>query len=218
MTGGATAVLVFTTRADGDLAVGGDADELARRRARIVDAPWTWLHQVHGADVVDVRVPGDHAGDDADAAITRQPRAPLAVHAADCAPVALVGDRAIGVVHAGWRGIVSGVLANTVDALRDAGETSVRAVLGPCIRPLHYEFGADDLDRVAAVLGDEVRGVTSSGTPALDVPAAVRVALTRAGVTELDDLGLSTADAERFFSHRLRAERGRHALVAWIEP
>jgi copper oxidase (laccase) domain-containing protein len=140
------------------------------------------------------------------------------VHAADCAPVALVGDRAIGVVHAGWRGIVSGVLANTVDALRDAGETSVRAVLGPCIRPLHYEFGADDLDRVAAVLGDEVRGVTSSGTPALDVPAAVRVALTRAGVTELDDLGLSTADAERFFSHRLRAERGRHALVAWIEP
>ena len=54
MAGGATAALVFTSRADGDLAVGGDRDDLARRRAAIVDAPWTWLRQVHGGDVVRV--------------------------------------------------------------------------------------------------------------------------------------------------------------------
>jgi YfiH family protein len=218
MTGGTTAVLVFTTRADGDLAVGGDADELARRRARIVDAPWTWLHQVHGADVVEARVPGDRAGEHADAAITHATRAPVAVHAADCAAVALVGDRQIGVVHAGWRGVAGGVVEHAVEALRADGASGVRAVLGPCIRPDDYEFGAHDLDRVAAVLGDEVRARTSAGALALDLPAAVRGALRRAGVTELDDLGLSTADADRFYSHRLRGERARHALVAWIEP
>lgn len=217
MTGGATAVLVFTTRADGDLAVGGDPDLLARRRAAIVDAPWTWLHQVHGASVVRVREPGDHAGDAADAAVTATPRAPIAVHAADCAPIALVGDRAIGVVHAGWRGLVAGVIGHAVSSLRAMGEAHPRAVLGPCIRPEQYAFGAEDLDRVAAVLGPSVRGRTADGAEALDLPAAVRAALEAEGVAVLDDLGLSTGEDDRYYSHRARGDTGRHALVAWIE-
>jgi copper oxidase (laccase) domain-containing protein len=214
---GATAVLVFTTRADGDLAVGGDAAALAPRRAAIVDAPWTWLRQVHGASVVRVSAPGEHAGEDADAAITDVAGAPIAVHAADCAPIALVGERSIGVVHAGWHGLVEGVVGHAVTAMRDAGDTPERAVLGPCIRPDVYEFGEADLDRVAAVLGDGVRSRTAAGAPALDLAAGVGAALRHAGVGDVDDLGLSTADGDRWFSHRLRQDVGRHALVAWIE-
>jgi YfiH family protein len=215
---GATAVLVFTTRADGDLAVGGDAHELADRRAAIVDAPWTWLRQVHGTDVVHVAAPGEHAGAEADAAVTDAVGAPVAVHAADCAPIALLGPHAVGVVHAGWQGLVSGVVGNAVAALHaiDAGE--VRAVLGPCVRPADYRFGEADLDRVAARFGDDVRAQTAAGDPALDLAAGVRAALREAGVEDVQDLGLSTADASSFFSHRIRRDRERHALVAWIEP
>jgi copper oxidase (laccase) domain-containing protein len=101
--------------------------------------------------------------------------------------------------------------------MREAGDPPVRGVIGPCIRPDVYEFGVGDLDRVAAVLGDAVRSRTAAGAPALDLAAGVDVALRAAGVDDVADLGLSTADADRWFSHRLRHDTGRHALVAWIE-
>jgi polyphenol oxidase len=214
---GGAAVLVFTTRSDGDFAVAGESSALAARRSAVVDAPWTWLRQVHGTRVVHVDSPGAHAGAEADAAVTSVPDAPIAVHAADCAPVALVTDHAIGVVHAGWRGLVAGVIGEAVDALRADAGARPRAVLGPCIRAEHYEFGEADLDRVVAVVGPDARGRTESGAPALDLAAAVRASLRASGVEDLDDLGLSTADSGRWFSHRLRGDTGRHALVAWIE-
>jgi copper oxidase (laccase) domain-containing protein len=172
---------------------------------------------VHGTDVVRVAAPGEHAGAEADAAITDVVGAPVAVHAADCAPIALLAPHAIGVVHAGWQGLVSGVVGDAVAALRAIDDGEVRAVLGPCVRPADYQFGPSDLDRVAARFGDAVRAQTSAGAPALDLAAGVRAALREAGVDDLDDLGLSTADGDAFFSHRIRRDTGRHALVAWIE-
>jgi YfiH family protein len=206
--------VVFTDRSSGDLAVGSVGVD-ARRRA-IVDAPWTWLRQVHGARVVVVGEPGEHAGVEADAAVTAVPGAVLAVQVADCAPVALVGDAVVGVAHAGWRGLAAGVLPATVDAMRALGAGSITATLGPCIRPGCYEFGAEDLDAVAGVLGDHVRGVTTGGRAALDVPAAVRASLAAAGVEDVVDLGICTACSSEHWSHRARADRERQAVVAWI--
>jgi copper oxidase (laccase) domain-containing protein len=62
-----------------------------------------------------------------------------------------------------------------------------------------------------------VCGRTAGGGSALDLPAAVRASLERHDVRDVEDLGLSTA-ADDYFSHRLRGEAARHALVAWIEP
>jgi hypothetical protein len=121
----------------------------------------------------------------------------------------------VGAVHAGWRGLSAGVVERAVDAARALGATDVHAVLGPCIRPECYEFGAADLDTVAATLGEGVRAVTSAGRPALDVPAAVAAALGRAGVTELDDLGACTACSDDYFSWRARGELARQAMVVW---
>ena len=92
------------------------------------------------------------------------PGCALAVLTADCAPVALASPEGVfGVAHAGWRGLVAGVLERTVDAMRALGATEIGAVLGPCIRAECYEFGPADLDRVAARLGDGVRATTAVG-------------------------------------------------------
>src|SRR5205807_5312216 len=133
-------------------------------------------------------------GTKADAAVTDAPRSVLAVLAADCAPVALVSpEGVVAAVHAGWRGLVAGVLERAVNGARLLGATELRAVLGPCIHPECYEFGAADLDSVAAQYGDSVRSVTADGQPALDVPAAVRAALRGAGVADVDDVDVCTA-------------------------
>ena len=205
----------FTGREEGDLAIASPGVEA--RRAALVDRPWTWLHQVHGAAVVTVRRPGDHAGAEADAAVTDVPGAVLAVQTADCAPVVLLADGAVGVAHAGWRGIVAGVLPAAVGALRSLGPSEVRARLGPCIHPGCYEFGADALAEVEAAVGRPVAGRTATGGLALDLPAAVAASLATVGV-DLDVTAsrCTACTASRHWSHRARAEQGRQAAVAWL--
>jgi len=195
-------------------------DDLERRRQRFMSGRWTWLRQVHGADVVLVSEPGDRAGAVADGAVTAVPEAVLALHTADCAPVVVVGDGALGMAHAGWRGILAGVIGRVVDGVRRASpatsEPGLRAVVGPVIRPSSYEFGPAELGAVASAAGCDVAAVTSWGTPALDLGAAVHGALASAGVIEVEDLGLDTA-RDSFFSHRTRGDQGRQATVARLE-
>jgi copper oxidase (laccase) domain-containing protein len=150
--------------------------------------------------------------------VTATPGAVLAVHAADCAPVALVSDQGVvGAVHAGWRGLELGVIGAAVEAMRGLGARTIEAELGPCIGPECYEFGARDLDRLADRLGERVRGRTADGSPALDVPAAVEAALDDAGVRLKAGARLCTACSADHFSHRARRETARQALLVWLE-
>ncbi len=187
-----------------------------------MSGPWTWLRQEHGSRIVNVSGLDRAAGSTADGAVTRVPGAVLAIHTADCVPVAIAGAGTLGVAHAGWKGIVAGVLSKLVDAIRTkAGVTSssgdrLHALMGPMIRPRDYEFGLVDLASVRAVSGTGVESVTHLGTPALDLGAAVRGVLARCGVTEITDWGLDTS-SPRFFSHRLRGDVGRIAFVARLE-
>ena len=191
------------------------ADVETRRRA-VVDLDWTWLRQVHGNTVVHVESPGGGAGTPADAAVAAAPGQALAVLAADCAPVALASaEGVIGVAHAGWRGLLVGVLGRTVEAMRQLGATDVIAALGPCIHAECYEFGAADLDRVAGRLGDTVRATTAAGRPALDLPGGVRAELAAAGVTELEDIDVCTACSPDHYSWRARRQTARQAVVVW---
>jgi YfiH family protein len=212
----------FTTTVDGDLAIGADPDALAARRQRIAPHPWTWLRQVHGAEVVVVTRPGEHAGAEADAAVTTVSGAVLAVQTADCVPLWLLGGggeapMTIGVVHAGWRGLAAGVIERTAAAMAAIGSPPSTVRCGPHIRARCYEFGAADLDEVVAACGEEVRGTTAWGTPALDLTTGVRAACERLGVRLMDE-GTCTACSPVHFSHRARGDAGRQAVVAWIEP
>lgn len=214
--GEAVARVRFTTAADGDLLITLPDEQLRPRRAAIVDAPWTWLRQVHRAEVVTVDQPGEMAGEQADAAVTAARAAPLAIHTADCAPVVLLADEGIvGAVHAGWRGVAAGVLPAALARLRALGAGNVSAILGPCIHPECYEFGETELDRLAASLGRSVVGTTRWGTPALDLPAAVAASL-GPGVP-LDVIDVCTACDTGLYSHRARGDTGRQAAVVWLD-
>ncbi|HEX5586396.1 MAG TPA: polyphenol oxidase family protein [Acidimicrobiia bacterium] len=199
--------------------VGDAAAAVAENRRRLaaelaVDdaSPVVWLDQVHGDTVV--RVDGAvTAPPRADAAVTDRVLVPLAVLVADCAPIALVADHAVGVVHAGWAGLEAGVIERAVDALRATSDGPVQAVVGPCIHPARYEFGASDLERLVGRFGRHVAGVTEWDTPAFDLPAAVKHELTRVGVATVVDVDVCTSASEHHFSHRRDGTTGRQAVV-----
>lgn len=205
----------FTDRGDGDLAA-GSAGVDDRRRA-VVDLAWTWVHQTHGAGVVEVERPGHRCGDEGDAVVTGAVHAAVGVQVADCAPVALLAGQAVGAVHVGWRGVAAGVVEAAVSALAVADRHAISAVVGPCIGPECYEFGAEDLDAVAGVLGDEVRARTSWGTQALDLPVAVERALRTSGIVDIASVAVCTACSPAHWSHRAGGSQ-RQALVCWLEP
>jgi YfiH family protein len=175
-----------------------------------------WLRQVHGAAVHVAFGPTGADLPDADAAVTAVRGLPLAVITADCAPIALASADAVGVVHAGHLGLEQGVIEAAVAALRSIGTGPVRAYLGPCIRPARYEFGAADLERFVAKFGPAVAGRTGAGRPALDVPAAARIALGAAGVDTIEDSGVCTAASPAHFSYRRDGVTGRQATIVML--
>lgn len=190
------------------------------------------MEQVHGARVIRVPPPGGHlqVGPGAptvtavfsgtgDVLVSDAAAHSLSVLTADCAPVALgSGEGVFAAVHAGWRGLRDGVVEAAVAAMRTMGATRVVGALGPCIHPGCYQFAEDDLDDLVAHFGERVRGRTSAGRPALDIPAAVSVALAAAGAEEAPGVDACTACAGPYFSHRARQDSGRQALVVWSAP
>jgi hypothetical protein len=153
---------------------------------------------------------------EADALVSVDPSTGLVVLTADCASVALGSPEGVfGAVHAGWRGLVDGVVEHAVAAMRQLGATDVVGALGPCIHAECYEFSPPDLDLVAARFGDHVRARTVEGRPALDLPVAVAAALTSAGAGLRFPAAPCTGCGGRHFSHRARGDVGRQALVVW---
>ena len=113
---------------------------------------------------------------------------------ADCVPVALVGEREVGMIHSGWRGTLAGVSGK---AARTLGGSGLRAYIGPSIRRCCYEVSPELAAKFAAQFGEEV----VSGRN-LSLQDAIRWDLERAGV-EVHDLELcSGCRLDLFYSHR----------------
>ena len=181
-----------------------------------------WVTQVHGSDVVVVEGGGTRGGavvvhqGAADALVAVEPGTALCVLTADCAPLALSSpEGVVGAVHAGWRGLVAGVVEAAVDTMRALGASEVTAALGPCIHAGCYEFSPRDLDVVADRYGSGVRGATTGGRPALDLVAGVAAAVAASGAVLVAGVDECTACDARSFSHRTRADAGRQALLVW---
>jgi polyphenol oxidase len=210
------AVVRSSVAVDGDFCVDAGPDDLARRRSELHPAPWTWLRQTHGSEVVTVTRPGRHAGRRADAAVTVTAGCPLAVTTADCAALVLVATSGVGVVHAGWRGAGAGIVERTAEALSAAGGGApVASWLAPCISPSAYAFGPEPLAELVARYGPTVAGRTAAGDPALDLRAVVRAACEAVGWPPPAEPACTSHPG--FFSHRTRGDTGRQATVAWLE-
>ena len=203
----------FSDRSEGDFV--GDPPQMREVAAA---GSWTRLRQQHGSEVVIVTQPGGGDGTPADAAVTAIPGAILSVRTADCAPVALVADEGVvAAVHAGWRGLAGGVIEAATASVRRLGGVRIKAFVGPCIHAECYEFGAGPLADLAGRFGPGVVSRTAWGTPALDIPAAVRRTLDHCGVDDVIEAGRCTAcEAETWYSHRARGEAQRHVLATWI--
>jgi polyphenol oxidase len=210
------------------LAVDDDATSVAENRGRVVEAlgipPFATAEQVHGAAVARVGPRRAGAGyrdprsrlPDADALVTGAAGLPIAVLTADCLPVVMASpsEGVLAVVHAGWRGLVAGVLSSAARSFDD--RDGVLAAIGPAIGPCHYEVGEDVADAVGA--GSEAGAVTErrGGRLFLDLPGTAAGALASLGIRHVDVAEVCThCEERRLFSHRRDGPRtGRQALIA----
>ena len=133
----------------------------------------------------------------------------LMVLAADCLPVLLGAPGAVVALHAGWRGLLAGIIEQGVRVLAQAtGAADAVAIIGPGAGACCYEVS----EEVHASFGEIHRDGAR-----IDLKAIARERLLASGVAEVRDLGLCTICDERFFSHRREGERaGRQAGVAWL--
>jgi hypothetical protein len=210
----------------------GDAPSaIAENRRRLdgfLPSPPVWLDQVHGTTVATIdganAIAARAVPPVADAAVTRERGVVCAVLTADCLPV-LFADRAaraVGIAHAGWRGLAAGVLEATVAALAAQGVAPADLLvwLGPAIGPAAFEVGAD----VVAAFRATDPGAGASFVPQAggrwhaDLYALARRRLAAAGVGSVAGGGLCThADAARFYSYRRERETGRMAALVWLD-
>lgn len=206
--------------------VGDDPSTVARNRAEVSEElgianDWVEVEQVHGCDTVvvsDRRASGVVA--QADAIVCTVPEVPVAVFTADCVPIVLIaqGSNAFAVVHAGWRGLLAGVVERAVWSLSRVGSVAA-AIAGPSIGRCCYTVGADLLEKFEARFGSSVLDRTARR---LDLSAAALQAVEEAAkqstgqVPLVLDLGPCTACSEQLFSYRRQQGMcGRQGTLVW---
>ena len=188
------------------------------RLAAAVDVPRRRFQQgfqVHASHVRALDAPPDPDEEPApaDGQATSVPGVAAVVVAADCLPIALAAPGAVAMLHAGWRGLRAGVVAEGVRAVRElGGRGPVEAAIGPGAGGCCYEVG----DEVHAAFADH--GPAARNGRNVDLKVIARRQLEAAGVAAVHDVGVCTlcTDPALFFSHRRDGGvTGRQAGVAW---
>lgn len=183
------------------------------RRALNLPSEPVWLKQVHGNQVVNA---ASGVTRTADASYSSEPRVVCAVLTADCLPILLYAADSctVAAVHAGWRGLLNGVIQST---LAEIGAGCV-AWLGPAIGPGAFEVGSEVRDAfVRLSLLFEPAFTSRAGDRWMaDIYAISRIILQQNGVEHIHGGGYCTwTDAERFYSYRRDGVTGRMATLIW---
>jgi YfiH family protein len=192
--------------------------QLLREAAKLPSEPM-WLEQVHGTQVWEggaVESPPM-----ADASIARLRGQVCAILTADCLPVLIcdVDGTTVGAAHAGWRGLVSGVLEQTIKAMR-APPSRLMAWLGPAIEPGAFEVGEEVLEQFTQRDARHAHAFQRNerGRWQADLYELARGELANIGVEPVYGGGFGThADAGRFYSYRREKQTGRMATLVWLE-
>ncbi len=174
-----------------------------------------WLQQVHGNHVIKA---GNYTKTQpADASYSNKAATVCVVLTADCLPILLASSDGsqIAAIHAGWRGLLAGVIRNTVKALET---THLIAWLGPAIGPDCFEVGAE--------VKDEFINKSLEYAPAfshkqshkylLDIYRLAIIELATLGITQVYGGNYCTVtDKQKFYSYRRDGETGRMATLIW---
>lgn len=187
--------------------------------AQLPTAP-TWLNQIHSIDAVTLPYADSINPPSADAAYTNQANQVCCVMTADCLPVVICNKEGteVAAIHAGWRGLLNGILENTVKYFTS---NDLIAWCGPAIGPTAFEVG----DEVKLQFCEQDPQAINAFTPShnrdkwlanLELLATQR--LQSVGVQEVYYSSLCTySNTDQFFSYRKEGETGRQATLIWFE-
>lgn len=202
--------------------VGDDIAHVARNRALLaaeLGCTAAWVQQVHGTAVVPATAQQVLT---ADALWTDTPGLACCIMTADCLPVLFChrdGTR-VAAAHAGWRGLLAGVLEQTLLAL-DCPSDEVMAWFGPAIGPQAFEVGEEVRSAFADQHPEAEQAFVQNrpGHYLADLFSLARQRLERCGVGYIGGGGLCTySDPERFYSYRRDGQTGRMASLIWLDP
>lgn len=196
---------------------------LLHQHTGLADIPVQWLQQVHGTAVYSpAEKPLSPAVPEADAIHTRMRGIACAVLTADCLPVLMCADDGseVAVAHAGWRGLVNGVLECSLQQF-SLPPSRIRTWLGPAIAACHFEVGEEVRSQflAQAATGTEVATAAAfhagtAGKYFADLYALARLRLQVAGVTQISGAPRCTVcDESSWFSYRREGTTGRFASL-----
>ncbi len=174
-----------------------------------------WMEQVHGIEVI--RADQCNQVEKADASYTDKRNIVCAVLTADCLPILLAttDGTKIAAIHAGWRGLLAGVVANTINTI---GTINLIAWLGPAIGIDCFEVGLEVRDSFVNK-SDKFTQVflkNKEGKYLADIYKLAKIELASVGINQIYGGGFCTAtDKERFYSYRRDGETGRMATLIW---
>ena len=199
----------------------GSVTSNRNRLKEMTEGEPVWLNQVHGIRVINAgQFIGMNSPPDADAAFTRQKGAVCTVMTADCLPVLLCDDSGsiVAAAHAGWRGLLAGVLEATVMAMGIPGR-QLMAWLGPAIGPQAFEVG-DEVREAFCNVSPEANAAFQTaphGKWLADIYCLARQRLCQQGIERVFGGHYCTVtETERFFSYRRDGRTGRMASMIWL--
>lgn len=205
----------------GDALASVQANRVLLRDALALPAEPVWLQQVHGVAVLQA-TPDSAIGQCADASVSRAPGVVCAVMTADCLPV-LLCDRAgqvVGAAHAGWRGLLDGVIEQTVAAMAPVAPEDMLVWLGPAIGPQAFEVGEEVRAAFVAYAAEAAAAFVPgrAGHWYADIYALARQRLAALGINAVYGGDQCTySDATHYFSYRRDNITGRLASLIWLD-
>lgn len=209
--------------------VGDDPKRVANHRTQFfsamnLPANARWISQVHGTECLQASLGSPPS--EADAVWTDQFNTPCLIHTADCLPVFFCNrdGTKVALAHAGWRGMLAGVLENTLLQFSEPGQ--VIAWLGPAIGPASFQVGEDVYNGFlgrnnafeAAFKPEAVTNASEQATWQCDLYLLATYILAEQGVTSIAGGGFDTFTDTRFFSYRRNTVCGRMLSAIWIDP
>ncbi|MCP4923352.1 MAG: peptidoglycan editing factor PgeF [bacterium] len=167
------------------------------------------LKQIHGSEVHKVEHVENKEVLEGDALVTKHPQTALNIITADCVPVLIssLDGNVIGAAHAGWRGTLSGIIQNVVQALQKCTKMPLVAAIGPCIHQESYEISSDVYEAFTESAPTAssffIPSPKNPGHHLFDLPGVVKLKLEEAGVEQIDRINHNTyTNEDLFFSCR----------------